>query len=126
MNRREFKISIYELLNQDVDGLTIMEKINLTKKLLIDYQKDVEDSLDTSNKRQAWTDEQLEIILSTAPTRENCARFSRLFKRGYGSVEQIYRWAATSDKEIEETGRSENSFIQQIKRVAKKIGFCAG
>lgn len=126
MNKKEYKNSVYALLNQDVDGLGLIEKLNLTKSLLIEFQKDSQDLLDTSNKGRPWTDEELEIILMAAPTKENCAHFARLFKRGYGSIEQIYRWAVTSSKVIERRGRDQDAFVQQVKRIAKKVGFCAG
>ena len=125
MTKKEFKDAIFELLNQDVDSLNVYDKITLLKEALISYQKDNEASFDTSNKGKPWTDEELEIILSASPTKENCARFSRLFKRGYGSIEQIYRWAATPRNEIVEKGRKDDAFIQQIKRVVKRIGFRA-
>ncbi|MCH5352288.1 MAG: hypothetical protein J1E06_02345 [Acutalibacter sp.] len=125
MKKRDFKNALYDLLDQDVDMQDISDKISFAKALLIEYQKSNENLFDTSNKGQPWTDEELEIILSEAPTKENCARFARLFKRGYGSIEQIYRWAATSSNEIEDKGRTQDAFIQQIKRAVKKIGFRA-
>ena len=125
MTRRDVKAAVYELLDQDIDSLNIYEKIAVIKEVLISYQKDNEAYLDTANKGKPWTDEELEIILSESPTKENCARFARLFKRGYGSIEQIYRWAARSSKEIEEKGRTDDAFVQQIKRVVKRIGFRA-
>ena len=125
MKKRDFKSALYDLLDQDVDTLNVSDKINFAKTLLIEYQKSNERLFDTSNKGQPWTDEELEIILSEAPTKENCARFARLFKRGYGSIEQIYRWAATPSNEIEDKGRAQDAFIRQIKRIVKKIGFRA-
>ena len=61
----------------------------------MEYQKDNENKRDTSNKGEKWTDEQLKIILSEAPSKQNCMKFAILFKRGYGSIEQIYRWSTT-------------------------------
>ena len=72
-------------------------------------------------KGEKRTDEELTIILSAAPTRENCIKYARLFKRGYGSIEQIYRWAVTPKKNMSEERKSD-SFVQQVKRVAKEIG----
>lgn len=110
------------MLDQDIDELASREKIDFAKSLLVDYQRDNEDKMDTSCKGQSWTDEQLEIILTDAPTKDNCVRFARLFKRGYGSIEQIYRWAATPSKTIKDKGREEDIFIKQVKRIAKKSG----
>lgn len=44
-----------------------------------------------------------------------------LFKRGYGSIEQIYRWSTTSPIEMSDE-RKKDSFICQIKKVAKELG----
>ena len=68
-----------------------------------------------------WTDEELKIILSDAPTKENCVKYARLFKRGYGSIEQIYRWSVTTTKEMTDERKSD-SFILQVKRIAKELG----
>ena len=57
-----------------------------------------------------------------APTKSNCLKYAKLFNRGYGSIEQIYRWATTPNKKMSEE-RKEDSFINQIKKVAKEIGF---
>lgn len=123
MAKTVFKDELFNLLDQHNYGL--FEKVDLVKNLLVQYQKERERPIHTPNKGKPWTDEELEIILSVAPTKENCAKFARIFKRGYGSIEQIYRWAATSDKDIVRKERDDDAFIQQIKRVAKKIGFRA-
>lgn len=57
-----------------------------------------------------------------AATKSNCIKYAKIFKRGYGSIEQIYRWASTPNKDLSEE-RKEDSFIKQIKKVAKEIGF---
>ena len=51
----------------------------------------------------------------------NLQKYARLFKRGYGSIEQIYRWSTTSKIEMSDA-RQEDSFILQIKKVAKELG----
>lgn len=53
--------------------------------------------------------------------RFNCIKYARLFKRGYGSIEQIYRWSTTSPIEMSDE-RKKDSFICQIKKVAKELG----
>ena len=85
---------------------------------------ETEQGWDETNKGNSWTDDELRVILSEAPTKENCLRFARAFRRGYGSIEQIYRWAATSDARIKAT-RPDDAFIKQIKRVAKQLGWRA-
>lgn len=41
-----------------------------------------EDKRDTSNKGHEWTDDELKIILSDAPSKKNCMKYAILFKRG--------------------------------------------
>lgn len=61
------------------------------------------------------------LILSDAPTVANCVKYAKAFGRGYGSIEQIYRWAATPQKDIQ--GRREtDAFIEQNKRVSRLLG----
>lgn len=78
---------------------------------------------DQSSKGKPWTDDELRVVLSDAPTKENCLKHARAFGRGYGALEQIYRWAATPDATISAKGRSEDNFISQVKRVAKEMGW---
>ena len=125
MKKSEFKTSFYTLMDEQVECMGLEDKIVFIRKILVDYQKEREDFLDTSNKGKGWSDEQLELILSLAPTKENCAWLARIFKRGYGSIEQIYRWAGSDRNRIEASGRENDAFIQQIKRIAKKVGFRA-
>ena len=121
MKKREYKQKLYEIFDEEVDDIGYLEKINLISNILLEYQKDNEDKRDTSNKGEKWTDEQLKIILSEAPSKQNCMKFAILFKRGYGSIEQIYRWSTTPNTNLSEE-RKEDSFIQQIKRVSKELG----
>ena len=121
MKKREFKQKLYEVFNEEVDNIDYLEKINLISNIFLEYQKDNENKRDTSNKGEKWTDEQLKIILSEAPSKQNCMKFAILFKRGYGSIEQIYRWSTTPNINLSEE-RKEDSFIQQIKRVSKELG----
>lgn len=121
MNEREYKERLYKIFELDVEDLDYLDKINLINEVLLKYQKDTEDKRDTSNKRKKWTDEQLKIILSDAPSKQNCMKYAILFKRGYGSIEQIYRWSTTQDQDLSEK-RKEDRFIRQIKRVAKELG----
>jgi hypothetical protein len=121
MKRKEFKKNLFEALDCDVDDMTYDEKMILVHNLLVDYEKENEGKRDITNKGAKWTDEELKVILSDAPTKENCVKYARLFKRGYGSVEQIYRWSGVAKKDMPDE-RKEDSFIQQIKTVAKELG----
>lgn len=121
MNKKEYKRELYQIFDLEIDGLGFSEKINYINNILLEYQKENEDKRDVSNKRAKWTDEELKIILSDAPSKQNCMKYAILFKRGYGSIEQIYRWSTTQDQDLSER-RQEDRFIQQIKRVAKELG----
>ena len=85
---------------------------------------EVEREWDESAKGKPWTDDQLRAVLSDAPTKESCVKHARAFGRGYGAIEQIYRWAATSDEGIK-AARSDDAFVAQIKRVSKQLGWRA-
>lgn len=121
MKRKEFKENLFDALSNDVDNMSYDEKMVLVSNLLVDFEKENEYLRDVSNKGQKWTDEELKIILSDAPTKANCVKYARLFKRGYGSIEQIYRWSTTAKTDMSDE-RKEDSFILQIKKVAKELG----
>lgn len=121
MKRKEFKENLFAALDNDVDDITYDEKMVLVHNLLVDYEKENETRRDITNKGEKWTDEELKIILSAAPTKENCVKYARLFKRGYGSIEQIYRWSVTPKKDMSDE-RKEDRFVKQVKRIAKELG----
>lgn len=121
MKKREYKEKLYKMFNENIENMNFLEKMRFINKTLLEYQRDNEDKRDTSNKGEKWTDDELKIILSDAPTQQNCMKYAILFKRGYGSIEQIYRWSTTQDQKLSER-RKEDSFIQQIKKVSKELG----
>ncbi len=121
MTKREFKDALFRTLNTPIDGMSFDEQIIYVEKLLIDFQKENEGKRDTGNKGKEWTDEQLKIILSDAPSTSNCMKYAKIFHRGYGSIEQIYRWSTTPQKDIEQK-RGDDKFVLQIKRIAKELG----
>ena len=122
MTKKELKDTFYEIIqaNQAIGTSEIRRIFN---EALLKWDR--EHGWDKSNKQAAWTDEQLRVILSDAPTKDNCLKYAQAFKRGYGSIEQIYRWAASSDEEIK-SKRPDDTFVAQIKRVAKELGWRAG
>ena len=121
MKKKEFKEKLFAALSCDIDNLSFDEKMNVVSNLLIEFEKENEDKRDISKKGQKWADEELKIILSDAPTKANYVKYARIFKRGYGSIEQIYRWSTTAKTDMTDE-RKEDSFIIQIKRVAKELG----
>ena len=76
----------------------------------------------TANSGNSWTDDELRLVLSHPPTQENMILLAKAFKRGYGGIEQIFRWAGQSEKRIEEE-RGDDAFIQQIRRIRKELGW---
>ena len=121
MTKQEFKQRAFDLFDSSVDGMDFEEKVRYIEKLIFDYEHDRDDQRQKPNSRKPWKDEELMIILNDAPTVENCVKYARIFGRGYGSIEQIYRWAATSMKDIQ-SKREDDAFVKQVKRVAKILG----
>ncbi|WP_457570079.1 hypothetical protein [Desulfurobacterium sp.] len=123
MKKKEFREALKKLLETEISGLSSWEeKLSYTRQVLVELDKEKE--YDQSKKGQAWSDDELRLILQLPPTKENIIRLARAFKRGYGSIEQIYRWAAEDKKSIQKK-RPNDSFIQQIKRIAKEVGWRA-
>ena len=97
------------------------EKVQYIEKLVYDYQRDRDSLRQKPNNRKPGRDEELMLILNDAPTVANCVKYAKAFGRGYGSIEQIYRWAATPQKDIQ-SRRETDAFIEQIKRVSRLLG----
>lgn len=121
MTKKEYKEVLFEALDAKLDKLSFDEKMMHVEKLLIEYQQAHEDKRDTSNRGKAWTDEELKVVLSDAPSKYNCLKYAKIFRRKYGSIEQIYRWSTTTDKDIQES-RPDDKFVLQVKRIAKELG----
>lgn len=119
MSINEIKASFQNIFNtyQEIDT---KEMHRIFEEVFSEWESLV--GWDESNSGKSWTNDELFIILSDAPTKVNCLKHAQAFKRGYGSIEQIYRWAATPQKVINES-RPDDSFIAQIKRVAKLVGW---
>lgn len=127
MNKTEFDKAIMNLFEQEVDGLSYEEKILLIDKSFDNYQinqykKDKDGiTLDLSNRRKPWADSEIRLILSDGATQKNFLKYAKMFKRGYGSIVQIHRWARTP-KKVLKAKRPNNTFIDQIARIAKEVG----
>ena len=121
MRKKEFKEEFLKFFSNEVEEYLDSEKISLIKSYLHEIEKNL--NWEELNKGKSWTDEELRVVFSFAPNKENILKVGKAFKRGYGSIEQIYRWAATSDKGLEEKGRHEDKFVLQIKKVAKECGW---
>ena len=127
MNKKEFNEQIRELISSEVTSnnriLNSDEKIREIKNLLL--RCELETDFDQENKGKSWTDDELKIVLSLPPTKENCLKLAKAFKRGYGSIEQIYRWAVTPKRDLEIAERENDSFIHQVQRIYKEVGWRA-
>ena len=124
MKKSEFKTCIFEIFSQDVDGMSYDEKMRLIEKYVVEYQQKNDDLRSKPNKGESWTDEELRVILQDAPTKSNCVKYAKIFGRGYGSIEQIYRWASTDDQTVKEK-RPDDAFIAHVKQIAKEVGWRA-
>jgi pantoate kinase len=122
MKKTEFRNAVRELIDESVDGVNFDEKLSIIRNCLIEAQTKI--NRDETNKGKPYSDDELRHILRQAPTKENCINLARTFKRGYGSIEQIFRWASSTKDEVGEK-RGNDAFIQQIKRIAKEIGWRA-
>lgn len=98
--------------------------MSLAEKYLVEYQIKNDDKREKPNRGERWTDDQLRIVLADSPTKSNCVKYAKIFGRGYGSIEQIYRWASTDDQTVKEK-RSDDVFVTSVKRVAKELGWRA-
>lgn len=124
MKKTDFKACLFDLFSAPVEHVSYEEKMALIEKYFIEYQIKNDEQRETPNRGQPWTDEELRTILSSAPTKSNCIKLSRIFARGYGSIEQIYRWASTDDKTVREK-RPNDAFVAHIKQIAKEQGWRA-
>src|SRR6266478_5591804 len=100
MNKREFKQAVTKLLSTAVDDLTLDERIAVLRRTVVEIERAA--PVDDSNKGKPWSNAELRTILRSAPTMENCVGFAKAFRRGYGSIEQIYRWAAEDQRSIDD------------------------
>lgn len=124
MKQAKFKASIFEAFSQEVEGMSYDEKMRLIEKYVIEYQQKNDDLRTKPNRGEPWTDEELRVILQDAPTKSSCVKYAKIFGRGYGSIEQIYRWASTDDQTVREK-RPDDAFVAHVKQIAKEVGWRA-
>lgn len=121
MKKSEFKREVYALFDSVVDDMSYEEKVAYIEKLTYDYQRDNDNLRKKPNSRNPWKDEELMLILNDASTVQNCVKYAKIFGRGYGSIEQIYRWAATPLKNIDGR-RKTDAFVQHVKQISRMLG----
>jgi hypothetical protein len=123
MTKKIFKEELKKLLDSSVDKMDKADIINFAKSCIYEFESTI--PFDTSNKGSSWTDEELKIVLSLSPTKENMLQLAKCFKRNVGSIEQIFRWAVTTKDAINNKGRGTDAFILQIKKAYKELGWRA-
>ena len=124
MKKSEFKTRLFELWNIAVDELSYEDKMKLIEQYFTEFQIKHDEQRDRPNKGETWTDKELRIVLMDAPTKSNCIKYAKIFGRGYGSIEQIYRWASTDDRIVKEK-RPDDAFVAHVKQIAKELGWRA-
>jgi hypothetical protein len=122
VNKTQYRNEIRTLLQKQVGTLSLDEKLAIVRECVIELQK--AGGFDESNKGAPWTDDEIRVVLQHSPTKENCIRLARGFRRGYGSIELIFRWAASTEEEVA-TKRPVDAHIQRVKRIAREIGWRA-
>jgi hypothetical protein len=122
MTKTEFRERFRGLLAEEVADQALEDKLAIVRQCCIEAQE--ANGFDEGNKGKSWTDDELRVVLQHAPTKENCMLLARAFRRGYGSIEQIFRWAASTDDEVA-AKRPDDAFIRQIKRVGRQVGWRA-
>lgn len=124
MRKVEFKRCLFELLDANVDGFSYEERMRLAEQYLTEFQIKNDDKREKPNRGESWTDEELRIVLADAPTKANCVKYAKIFGRGYGSIEQIYRWVSTDIQTVKEK-RPDDTFVMHVKAIAKELGWRA-
>ncbi|MGD9629231.1 MAG: hypothetical protein AB7V18_08300 [Pyrinomonadaceae bacterium] len=120
MTKKQIEEQMTQLLK--ASSVSVGEFRRIFGKVMVDYEQEI--GWPETDKGKPWTDAELRVVLSDAPTKENCVKHAKAFGRGYGALEQIYRRAATTDPEIKRL-RPKDKFIAQIKRVSKELGWRA-
>lgn len=122
MKRTELRKQLIEIFAHARGDLSVEECLAEANHAIIEVEQ--QRGWTAPNGSKPWSDAELAGVLSDAPTRGNILKHARAFGRSVGSVELVYRWAVTPDKEIKRK-REDDSFVQQVKSIAKKLGWRA-
>ena len=72
MKKSEFQQSLILAFDQSVDGMSFEERMELIEKCFSEYQKKNDKKRERPNYGKPWSDQDLRIVLQSAPTVENC------------------------------------------------------
>ena len=75
------------------------------------------------NSKRPYSDEDLIVILSDAPTRANVTKHAARFQRTERAIFIVYRRALLPAKTVAKSKWNQNSFANQIRRVKKQLGW---
>ena len=78
MDKKEFKDNIKNLLDSYVEEVDWDEKIAIIRQSILELEWQL--GFGESNKGRPWSDDELRLILRTAPTKENFMRLARTFR----------------------------------------------
>jgi hypothetical protein len=75
-----------------------------------------------TKKGQEYSDAELALILSIAPTKRNAKRLADAFDRTPKAIEWIWSLASRTGKKVRSNWPS-NKFVQQVRIAAKSAGW---
>ena len=83
-----------------------------------------------SDHHVAYTDNDIELVLSQLPTPSNCELLGKALKRSSGAIRQIFEKAymphAEAKKLVVGRNRVESSYNLQIQKISKKLKLIRG
>ena len=90
------------------------------------------DPWDTCNTDHhvAYTDDEIELVLSHLPVPKNCIKLGKVLKRSQGAIRQIFEKAYVPNSEIKKIragkNRTVSKYNEQIQKAAKKLKLIKG
>ncbi len=101
--KNNWKKSYFNKVNKGVFNLTsYWLDINLENTW--ENKKD-NSAKEAENKYKPYSEEELELIFSLPPTKENAKKLAKLLWRTEHGIEQQYQWAMLSDAQIDEKNK---------------------
>ena len=73
-----------------------------------------------------YFDDEIDLILSFSPSKENCEVLARNLKRSLYAIDMIFRIASTPLIDIKNHYRSDDPFLRQVKKIARKKRWITG